>query len=108
MPRPHEEILPLEINPYIEGKETNYILKVHYRTIGFSENIVTEEIKQSTYPCHIYYELIHLNSLFHLQFLKSDFENNLAKYLYFQMENNLKLNLPQFQYHYRHICFSHY
>ena len=62
MPRPHEEILPLEINPYIEGKETNYILKVHYRTIGFSENEVTNEIKQSTSPGHIYYELIDLNS----------------------------------------------
>lgn len=62
LPQEHEEVLPLEINPQLNGEETDYVLKVHYRAIGFSKDDETGEIKQSTSPGHIYYELIDVNA----------------------------------------------
>ena len=99
LPQEHEEVLPLEINPQLNGEETDYVLKVHYRAIGFSKDEKTQEIKQSTSPGHIYYELIDVNAPKKRSFFSAYPENeddSLIGKLYNPMDDKSHL-LDEFQ-----------
>lgn len=69
----HEELL--SINPDAKGEETDYVLKIHYRTIAFDRDIKTGEIIQGSSPGHVYYELVDLNNLKDRRFF-SAYPNN--------------------------------
>ena len=52
----HEELL--DINPLTKGEETDYVLKVHYRTTAFKKGEKPETVERDTSTGHIYYELV--------------------------------------------------
>jgi len=63
----YEELV--KFNPEVQDKQTNYLLKVHYRTIAFKED-KERNISKTISPGHIYYELIDLKTNNHTFFSK--------------------------------------